>query len=643
MKTTSEALFATWYSAVILRCLLVGLIGVIVQPVAAETKSGSLMTAPRNIVFIMLDDADYFDFGFTNQTLKSPDIVTPNIDRLRAGGRLMTQYYCASSICSPTRASILTGNNPIQHGATEAWVTSERVSQAEPGMTGLPRHIPQLGSAMKLQGLRTAHFGKWHVGFHRPEFRPDALGWDHYLVHFFPKSHSKDNWTGRFRFITEDEVYVRKVDNLDSYFAEQVRKFIAASVARNERFCVNFWPLTPHKPWAVPKDFDNSTTKFDLHSDRGKLMAMMNVLDRDIGLIVDQLTELGIIDETLIMVTSDNGGQSSVQHPEHLRGAKASLFEGGISVPLVAHWPAAIEAGSENDSLFLSYDLMPTLVDLLKGDPSVMYSSIDGRSKAAALTSNVVLSHEPVVWQLAGGPRRIENERSLRYFAYRDGDHKLVKVRRYDDLTQPNAYLLFDVANDRVESKKLNRTEPELLDVMKREMLSMRKSRSRFDDVPEVIETRSHTMQFDPRLDVNSKDMTLTMTISVPDKLSKTQNIFWRPGAQRLVLTPDGQLRWRLLGMSKRRKRNSSVLVAPSIKPGEHEVVLRIGGWKTDMVRAELVVDGKVVDQLDQPQAPSPMLTIRHSARETILGDQAIKLSAVRYYNNYFYDDELSP
>ena len=619
------------FRSLIVAAMLVGMPVVLAQ---AETTK----PVPRNVVFIMLDDADYFDFGFLNRTLDSPDIATPNIDALRRGGRLMNHYYCASSVCSPTRVSILTGNTPIQHGATDAWATSRSVNDALPGMTGLPQHIPQLGKAMQSLGLRTAHFGKWHVGFHRPEFRPDALGWDEYLVHFFARENPKKDWSGVFDFVTHSGSYSEEIDHLDAYFAAKVRAFIAESVDRNQRFFVNFWPLTPHRPWAVPKGFNNSETQFDLTTRRGKLCAMMHRLDADIGLIVDQLTELGILKDTLVMVTSDNGGQAFVQHPGHLRGSKATLFNGGTAVPLIAHWPNGIAADTTNPSVMVSYDVLPTLVDLLGGDDSALDSQIDGRSKAMALSSDQVLPHDPIISQVSGGPRRTDDERAQRYFAYREGDYKLIKIRRHNDLSDPNAYAMYDIEKDPFETTKLNRKEPARFAKMKKDLLVMRQQRSQFHDFPSTADRTKVSVPFDPRLDVNSKDMTLTMRLAVPASLPATQNLFTRDGSQALSLTETRTLKWTLSGVGENKKPISRVLSSEPLANGDHEIVLRIRGWKHDLIRAELLVDGTVADQLD---VPSPMIAIQHSISETILGDNEISLSDVSYFNNYFYDDEL--
>jgi len=143
-----------------------------------ETKK-----SPKNIVYIMLDDADYFDFSFNNHHLKEGDARTPNIDSLRSAGRLMTRFYTASCICSPTRISVLTGCSPVRFGALDTWPSVRTVNQGQPGTQGLPSDIPHMGVVMRGLGKRTGHFGKWHVGLNREKYRPASMGFDEFTTY----------------------------------------------------------------------------------------------------------------------------------------------------------------------------------------------------------------------------------------------------------------------------------------------------------------------------------------------------------------------------------------------------------------------------------------------------------------------------
>jgi len=135
----------------------------LVTAIALATGIAAAQSAPvpSNIIYIMLDDADYFDVGYTGiSELGTTDVSTPNIDALRAGGKAFSQFYAASAICTPTRASVLTGKMPLAVGAIDAWPQIDRISQTQPGNRGLDRTDPQLGHLMKGEGLSTAHFGK---------------------------------------------------------------------------------------------------------------------------------------------------------------------------------------------------------------------------------------------------------------------------------------------------------------------------------------------------------------------------------------------------------------------------------------------------------------------------------------------------
>ena len=595
----------------------------------------------HNVVNIVFDDADFFDFGFNNRLTQTPDVLTPNIDQLRREGRLMTQYYAASAVCSPTRASLLTGQSPLQHGAVDAWASLRTVVQSEPGMNGLPTLSSNLGVVLQNLGCETGHFGKWHVGYHRTQFRPQNLGWMHHLTHIVGPDETIDTWDGEFTFYDGQSTDRRDVEFVDSHYADQVRQFIAESAADGNRFAINYWPLSPHRPWAAPRDFDNSETQFDLTTNRGKLLAMMYRVDQEIGRIRQQLIDLGLSRNTLILVSSDNGGQKSVQHPEHLRGSKSTLFEGGIRVPLVAHWPGKIPAGTQNSTVITSYDLLATLVELFDAEPAELLPFIDGRSKAQALLADETLAHDPILWQLSGSAIRRNDERAQRTFAYRDGDLKVIKIRGFNDLTNSRAFALYDLADDPFETTNLSRSLPALTQQMSREMLQLRASQSRYFDLAETY-SEAQTFRFDPRMDVTSKDMTVSMELSVLPSTSGGRNIFYRPGAMQLWLDSQRRLRWRILGAKETGQRSLNLLTSQPLDLGSHRIVMRITGWKLDSLRAELFVDGIKEMDLDADAPNHNVVAVRTSTRDTTIGSVGLLIEDFRYYNTIFYLDELA-
>lgn len=185
------------------------------MPLSAATQ-----LQPQNIVYIMLDDADYFDVGYNNNLLSNPDALTPHIDSLRTGGKAFTQFYSASAVCSPTRAAVLTGMMPMRFGMEDVWPQDNTVIPSSAGLSGLPSSIPQLGRLMQAAGFATAHHGKWHVGLSRPIYGHQALGFTDFSYFRLPEGEALEGWHGRFSFFADEGVKEVDVDYIDSYFAD---------------------------------------------------------------------------------------------------------------------------------------------------------------------------------------------------------------------------------------------------------------------------------------------------------------------------------------------------------------------------------------------------------------------------------------
>jgi arylsulfatase A-like enzyme len=596
---------------------------------------------PKNIIYIMMDDADYFDVSYNNNLLTAPDAKTPRIDALRKNGKAFTQFHDASTICTPTRASVLTGTMPLQFGAKDAWIQIDRVIQSNAGLSGLPSNIPQIGKIFTNAGFATAHHGKWHVGMSRSIYKHPALGFADYSYYNSIPGDTRQDWHGEFEFVRDEGSNIIDVDYLDTYFADQVITSINNNVVANKRFYINYWPLSPHFPWAPPRNFDNSETNFDLSTDRGKVLAMMYSIDKEIGRIVDKLDELGQLNDTLIMITSDNGGQQKVRNATStLRGSKGNLFEAGILVPFVAHWPNGIPANSVSNQFMTTADLLPTLMDLVGVDPTPLYSTIDGRSMASAFLSNNTISHNPVVWEINGNPKRTGDIRAQSTYAIRDGNYKLIKVESRNDITDPTAYFLYNIAQDPNETNNLRAANPTLLNDMKIKLLNLRKSASQYRAFPSSA-TSMVNIPFDPRLDVNSKDMTFAATINIPagKTLTSSKNIYYKLGSQRISLLNNKTINWRITGSDNLNNSVSEVLVSPVLSSGEHKLVFTIKGFKGDTLRAEMYIDGTLVASTDS--ISTGMVQVWSTVSNASLGDADFTVSNVQYYNNYFWLDEL--
>ena len=594
----------------------------------------------------MLDDAGYFDFGYNNNILQQPDAVTPNIDQLRAAGKAFTQFYASSAICTPTRASLLTGSMPITHGALDAWPQLAKLVQSESGNSGISNTHPQLGQLMQQLGKKTAHHGKWHVGLSRKQYRHTELGFDDFSYHQTIPATNFTNWSGDYKFVSNAKTETLNVDYIDYYYTQKVLDFIDQNA--DQEFYVNFWPLTPHFPFTPPRNFSYSDHGLDPShdpanggGDRGSALGMMAAIDQQIGLITEKLREKNLLDDTLIVITSDNGATKRQQNREHWhRGTKGTLYEGGVRMPTIAHWPNGIAAGTTNDSVIATFDLLPTFMELLGQDPSFLYKQIDGRSKAAAFTGDGLIEHEPILWQINGNSVRAADNRANKVYALRNGNYKLVKAERRNDLTDPNAYFLFDVVNDRQEKINLRNSQPEIFTQMRSDMLQMRLKESLFGAVPESTDNTLKVIPFDPRLDVTSKDMTLIVDLTVPQQLERARRIYYKPGSQIATIGKNRRVRWRVTGSTPEGEPTSTALISPPLEPGTHQIAFVIGGFKNDFTQLELYINGEKVDELDDGFNENAVRTVWSTISSARIGDNGLTLENIRYHTVRLWPDE---
>ncbi len=591
--------------------------------------------SPKNIVYIMLDDADYFDFSFNNHHLKEGDARTPNIDSLRNAGRLMTRFYTASCICSPTRISVLTGCSPVRFGALDTWPSVRTVNQGQPGTQGLPSDIPHMGVVMRGLGKRTGHFGKWHVGLNREKYRPASMGFDEFTT--YQNTKKVVAWSGKFLFHSRTGTVEKDVDYIDRYFTDEVLGFIDRNKDSQNGFFINFCPLTPHYPWTPPRNFDNSKYGFDLSIKRGKLLGMMQTIDQEIGRIVEKLKSINQLDDTLLLITSDNGGQRMVQNLERWqKGCKGNFLEGGVHVPLVAHWPNGIAPNTSNETVMTTYDLMPTFVEMLGGDPTEIESKIDGRSKAISLVGDAQLSHAPILWEISGGPKRTKNEQAQRTYAMRTGPYKIVKVEGRTFPVTKNALMIYNMDTDPREIKNLN-TDKELTKKLYSELQSMRWQWSRLDGFPDTASDKV-VIPFDPRFDIGTRDMHLSLKVKVPRTVATARLIYKNGRTQKATLNSRRQVEWTVLGATPKGKPVAMTLRSDPLSPDVHSLVLSVGGFKSDPSRLELIVDGKVVDQSDRFKSQMHALWSDHA--EATVGDKDLELGDIRFHLTKFWPNE---
>jgi arylsulfatase A-like enzyme len=341
------------------------------------------LAAPRpNVVIILADDLGYGDLGCYGH----PQFKTPNIDRLAATGARLTQFNAPAPYCAPTRASLLTGRYPFRHGLTGNPAPDGQ--RAEENTLHLPTSEITLAQLFKGTGYATGMVGKWHLGHARPEWLPTHRGFDEYLG--IP--YSNDMRPVQLLEGDRPVEYPLAQADLTQRYTARALDFIERNRSRN--FFLYLAHAMPHKPLAA-------SAAFYQKSGDGLYGDVMAELDGSVGQVMEKLRALGLADNTLVIFTSDNGPYFGGR-TGGLRGMKASSYEGGYRVPLIAHWPGKISAGHVNHAPAVMMDLFTTTLKAAGIAPPAD-RVIDGRDLLPQFTSAAPSAHAVIVGQL--GPR----------------------------------------------------------------------------------------------------------------------------------------------------------------------------------------------------------------------------------------------
>ena len=413
----------------------------------------STSTPRPNIIFIVADDLGYADLGCYGGRDAPFGAVSPELDKLAAAGMLFSDGYANSPVCSPTRFALMTARYQYRlRGAAE-----EPISSSSAGSTtlGLPPEHPTLPSLLKDSGYHTALMGKWHLGF-KPHFGPLRSGYEEY---FGPMAGGVDYFT-HCNSTGQHDLYLGDAQKAEEgYLTDLITRHSIGFIDRmadgakgDTPFFLSVHHTAPHWPWETRDDVDTPAQISNnlFHLDGGNIdiyRRMIHHMDEGIGQMVASLRRHGLLDNTLIVFTSDNGGERfSNNWP--LVGGKMDLTEGGIRVPWIAHWPAGIAAGGVSAQHCMTMDWSATMLDLagVKAHPDY---PLDGMSLAPVLRDPSHTFARPMYWRM--------NHRGQR--ALRDGDWKYLRV---DD----NDYL-FNVPGDARERANKAKREPQRLQAMR--------------------------------------------------------------------------------------------------------------------------------------------------------------------------------
>lgn len=474
------------------------------EPLAGAPEAGQ---RPPNVILFLVDDMGWMDSSAYGSTYYE----TPNMERLAARAMRFTDAY-AVPLCSPTRASILTGQYSSRHGITTA---SGHQPPQEAGFDFLPSTAPPnrptiqpisknylepsqytLAEALRDAGYRTAHLGKWHLGL-TAEYRPNRQGFDVTFdcapdpgppSYFSPYGVSPDGApTGKHKVgnITDGPPGEYITDRL----TDEAVRFIESN--RDRPFFLNLWQYGVHGPWGHKEEY---TRGFANKKDpRGKqanpiMASMLKSVDESLGRVLDALDALKLSDRTLLIFYSDNGGNKHSNtpgdrkkanvgpgHPRYaeledwkkwagplaptnndpLRGGKADLFEGGCRVPLMVQWPGRVAAGSTSGAVVGPIDIYPTILEMI-GLNRPEKQHIDGASFAPVLTGSGELGRKAFFNFFPHGLRHPPGA------WVRAGDWKLIRwFETRPDF--PSAHELYNLKEDVGEANNMAARKPELV------------------------------------------------------------------------------------------------------------------------------------------------------------------------------------
>jgi len=411
-----------------------------------------------NIIFFMTDDMGWGDLGcYGHSTIK-----TPNIDRFASENMLMTDCHSASPVCSPTRAAMLTGRTPYRNGVYAVSVGTYIPYLLEEEIT-----LPEI---LQEQGYATCHVGKWHLGEFEPvpgQSPPDNAGFDHWFATVSRARPDHLNPTNYYR-------NGKPLGQLEGYSAglivDEAIRWLSEIKAAEQPFFLNIWTHEPHTVLGTAQPFLEIYDYEDLAEGVRKYYGNISQIDAAFGKLIDFLQSTGQYENTIILFTSDNGAS---WHPDHLdrvqestgwlRGAKAWLYEGGIRVPGLIHWPGKTKRGSISHATVNGTDYFPTILDALD-IPLPENKVIDGISLLPMMEGGELPEREnPLFWRYDG----VDNHLTM---ALREGDWILLSDKKFDYCE------LYNLAEDWQQRNNLVYEEMDRFADMKKKLIAWNES-----------------------------------------------------------------------------------------------------------------------------------------------------------------------
>jgi arylsulfatase A-like enzyme len=396
-------------------------------------------TQPPNIVYIMADDLGYADVACYGR----PDLSTPNIDRLAQNGVRFLQAYANSAVCSATRVALITGRYQyrLPLGLEEPLSIGWDV--------GLPPEHPTLPSLLKKAGYGTTLVGKWHLGF-LPKYGPLQSGYDHFYGFRGPAvDYYRHEGTDAKDDFWDDDKPLHQTGYLTELLGNHAVNVINNYAKSAKPFFMSLHFNAPHWPWEAPGDeAEAERVRGRLqHTDGGSqktYQRMIEEMDRQVGRVLAALETNRLTANTIVIFTSDNGGERYAD-TWPFTGKKWELLEGGLRIPAIFSWPQRIAQGQTMEQVAISMDWLPTLLAAAGGQPDPAYAP-DGIDLLPFLTTNRAPIPRTLFWRFKGNAQR----------AIRDGDWKFLKIL-------DNTFL-FNVVDDPMERANMKDRRKDIYD-----------------------------------------------------------------------------------------------------------------------------------------------------------------------------------
>ena len=430
-----------------------------------------------NVIVMVADDLGWADVGFHGNTT----IDTPSLDRIAREGVQLDRFY-TTPICSPTRAALMTGRDPIRLGVAYSTIMPWQNNGVHPNETFLPE-------LFLASGYQTAMVGKWHLGHAQQQFHPNSRGFEHFYGHlhtevgFYPPFASLGGKDFQANGVSIDD------EGYESYLlADEVSRYIRERDPEKPFFI--YMPfIAPHTPLDAPEELKAKYA--DMDDDRGKsrskmadntrfmakvtggksarplYAAVVDGMDQSIGRVLDTLDDEGLADNTIVLFFSDNGGAVyAIGGADNapLRGGKGDTFEGGIRVVAAMRWPDKIAAGGKVDSIMSVMDVLPTLTAAAGIDKETFYK-LDGRNMLPAITDGESMPREDLLFFISETP--FKNHVNVTAF---NDEWKLIQRIETGLSTVDVTNFLFNISDDPNEYTNLAQSHPKVVSELAEEI-----------------------------------------------------------------------------------------------------------------------------------------------------------------------------